>query len=85
MKNYHKYLVAPGKEKNIFNDAWDFFNYKAFKSYKDSTKETTFINKFVETTLFASFIEARSFGEINEEEILYFDNCLKEKRTKKKP
>jgi hypothetical protein len=86
MKNYTKYLIAPGKEKMVFNDARDFFNFKAFRQYKDAVKDNTFIYKLTETTLFTNFIESRSFGVCEHDaEIIFFDEALKEKRTKKRP
>lgn len=41
---------------------------------KDATKNITLLFKFTETTLFANFIEARSFGKSEQDEqIMYFD------------
>lgn len=44
-------------------DSRDFFDFKKFRAAKDSTKPQTLIYKLLETTLFANFIEARSFGK----------------------
>jgi len=44
-------------------DSRDFFDFKRFRSAKDATKPTTLIYKLLETTLFANFIEVRSFGK----------------------
>lgn len=44
-------------------DSRDFFDFKKFRQAKDATKSNTLIYKLTETTLFANFIEARSFGK----------------------
>jgi hypothetical protein len=47
----------------VFLDARDFFDFQKFRLQKESTKNTTLIYKMTETSLFANFIEARSFGK----------------------
>lgn len=44
-------------------DSRDFFDFKKFRAAKDATKPLALIYKMTETTLFANFIEARSFGK----------------------
>lgn len=54
-------------------DSRDFFDVKKFRLAKDA-KPTTLIYKLTETTLFANFIEARSFGKSDQDDqIMYFD------------
>lgn len=43
-------------------DSRDFFDTKKFRVAKDA-KPNTLLFKLTETTLFANFIEARSFGK----------------------
>ena len=43
-------------------DSRDFFDMKKFRLAKDA-KPNTLLNKLTDTTLFANFIEARSFGK----------------------
>lgn len=67
-------------------DSKDFFDFKTFRQAKDATKPNTLIYKLTETALFANFIEARSFGKSDQDEqIMYFDELLKLKRSKKQP
>lgn len=55
-------------------DSRDFFDFKKFRQAKDATKNNTLIYKLTETTLFANFIEARSFGKSDQDDqIIYFD------------
>jgi hypothetical protein len=55
-------------------DSRDFFDFKRFRTAKDATKNITLIYKLTETTLFANFIEARSFGKSDQDEqIMFFD------------
>ena len=49
-------------------DSRDFFDFKKFKINKDATKPITLIYKLLETTLFANFIEARSFGKSDQDD-----------------
>ena len=54
-------------------DSRDFFDMKKFRVAKDA-KPNTLIFKLTETTLFANFIEARSFGKNDQDDqILFFD------------
>ena len=41
----------------------DFFDFKKFRQDRDANKNITLLYKVTETTLFANFIEARSFGK----------------------
>ena len=43
-------------------DSRDFFDMKKFRSFKDA-KPHNLLYKLTETTIFANFIEARSFGK----------------------
>jgi hypothetical protein len=63
MYGYTKCLIAPDASKDHFSDSRDFFNFSKFRAAKDAVKNITLIYKFTETTLFANFIEARSFGK----------------------
>lgn len=70
----------------MFLDARDFFDFQKFRLQKESTKNTTLVYKLTETSLFANFIEARSFGKSDQDEqIIFFDEVSKLKRTKKQP
>ena len=53
---------APDSSKDVFFDSRDFFDFKKFRQAKDATQNYTLLYKLTETTLFANFIEARSFG-----------------------
>lgn len=63
MQGYTKCVIAPDDQKEEFKDSRDFFDYKKFRAAKDATKPQTLIYKLLETTLFANFIEQRSFGK----------------------
>ena len=63
MSGYTKCLNTPDSHKDVFFDSRDFFDFKKFRAAKDALKNTTLIYKLTETTLFANFIEARSFGK----------------------
>ena len=63
MSGYTKFLNTPDANKDVFFDSKDFFDYKKFRAAKEATSNTTLIYKLTETTLFANFIEARSFGK----------------------
>ena len=52
----------------MFSDSRDFFDFKKFRSAKDATKNITLLYKLTETTLFANFIEARSFGKSDQDD-----------------
>ena len=86
MKNYHKYIVDPTSKK-AFKNSKDAFKKEAFLHHKDASKPFTFLHKFVESSLFVQFIELRSFhGKSDyDEEIVHFDELMKEKRSKKRP
>jgi len=49
-------------------DSRDFFDFKKFRAAKDATKPLALIYKMTETTLFANFIEARSFGKSDQDD-----------------
>lgn len=87
MKNYTKYLTTPNEAEMSTIEAQHFFNFHQFRKAKDGgTKEDSFIFQLTQTGLFSNFIENRSFGKSEfDEEILFFDSCLKDRRTKKKP
>lgn len=48
-------------------DSKDFFDLKSFRNYKDA-KPNSLLFKLTETTLFANFIEARSFGKSDQDD-----------------
>ena len=74
MAGYTKCLNAPDSTKDVFFDSRDFFDFKKFRAAKDATKNTSLLYKVTETTLFANFIEARSFGKSDQDEqIMFFD------------
>lgn len=86
MLGYTKYLNAPDSTKDVFFDSRDFFDFKKFRQDRDATKNITLLYKVTETTLFSNFIEARSFGKSDQDEqIMFFDESCKLKRTKKIP
>ena len=59
----------------MFFDSKDFFDYKKFRIAKEATSNATLIFKLTETTLFANFIEARSFGKSDQDDqIMWFDD-----------
>ena len=63
MSGYTKCLNTPDSSKDVFLDSRDFFDFDKFRMAKDARQNTTLIYKLTETTLFAHFIEARSFGK----------------------
>lgn len=86
MSGYTKCLNTPDSSKDVFLDSRDFFDFDKFRLAKDARQNTTLIYKLTETTLFAHFIEARSFGKSDQDEqIMFFDEVCKQKRTKKQP
>lgn len=52
----------------MFFDSKDFFDFKKFRVAKDAVKNTTLLYRLTETTLFANFIEARSFGKSDQDD-----------------
>lgn len=63
----------------------DCFNFQKFRAYKDGTKPESFIYNLTESATFGNFIEARSLGTTEfDEQIMFFDESLKQQRTKQK-
>jgi hypothetical protein len=87
MKNYKDYLSTPSSHEISNIEASHFFDFHKFRKSKErGTKEDSFIYQFTQTAMFSNFIENRQFGKSEiDEEIIFFDNSLKEKRTKKNP
>jgi len=86
MSDYKKYIKDPGANFNYLEhaNAKDFFNFDKFVQDKDATKPDRFINKLTQTIIFGSFIEAWSLGKTEyDEQIMYFDEILKQQRKKK--
>jgi len=67
-------------------EASHFFDFHAFrKSHDGGLKEESFIYQFSQTAMFSNFIENWSFNKTEfDEEIMFFDNSLKEMWKKKK-
>lgn len=58
----------------MFFDSRDFFNTDGFLKMHNSQNPESFLFKVTETTLFANFIEARSFGKSDQDaQIIFFD------------
>jgi hypothetical protein len=86
MSGYTKCLNTPDSSKHIFLDSRDFFDFDKFRLAKDARQNTTLIYKITETQMFSLFIEARSFGKSDQDEqIMFFDEVCKLKRTKMQP
>jgi len=86
MQNYTKYQITPNARDISSIEASHFFDFASFRKSKDGgSKEDSFIFQFTQTAMFSNFIENRYFGKSEfDEEILFFDNSMKEKRNKKK-
>lgn len=64
----------------------DFFDYDKFRADKDAARSQTFLNKLTQTSNFSFFIESRSLGRSeHDEQIIYFDRIVKQKRTSRQP
>ncbi len=87
MKNYTKFETTPNTRDISSIEASHFFNFDKFRKSKDGgIKEENFIYKFTERAMFSNFIENRYFGKSEfDDEILFFDSSLQEKRTKRNP
>jgi pentatricopeptide repeat protein len=84
MKNYHRFFVMPNSS-NKFTKCEDCFNFKGFLSYHKADKKDYFLFQVTATQLFAQFIENRFFNKQVQQEIIYFDEAMKFKRTKTDP
>lgn len=87
MKNYQKFLITPNAREISSIEASHFFDFNAFRKSKDGGNwEDSFIYKLTEWSMFSNFIENRSFGKSEfDDEIIFFDETLNQKRTKKVP
>ncbi|EGR27899.1 hypothetical protein IMG5_187430 [Ichthyophthirius multifiliis] len=82
MHNYKKFLIPPDKKK-ANNEMSEIYDIREFLNYHKSSKQGTFLSKFVETGIFSYFIETRTSISEYEPYYQFFDICCKKKRSKK--